>query len=103
MAREGGFAGPAPRVEGGVALGARYLAPSVVGRVGRVVEVRVRNVSTPADAWTGGMRVANERILGAALLLDPLSTMYNLQIERVVRCAGSPIRRLVTGLGEMQA
>ena len=28
------------------------------------------------------------------LLLDPSNAMYNLQIERVVRCAGNPGRRL---------
>jgi len=137
MAGESGFAAAAPKVEGRVALGAKSLARS---RVGRVVEVRVRNVSTLADVqainaqvamalhragpgaiicadhrsgspfsgpiadvWSRGMRVANERILGAALLLDPLNTMFNLQIERIVKCAGGPTRRLVTGLGEMRA
>jgi len=135
MARENAAA--TPKVEGRIALGARSLARN---RVGRVVEVRVRNLSTLADVqainaqvaaalhragpgaiicadhrsaspfsgrvadlWADGMRAANKRISWAALLLDPLNTTFNLQIERVVRCAGSPTRRLVTGLGEMQA
>jgi hypothetical protein len=135
MAGESGFVAAVPKAEGGV--GARSLARS---RVGRVVEVRVRSLSTladvqaintqvamallqagpgaiicadyrfaspfscqVADAWAHGMRVANGRISGAALLLDPLNTMFNLQVERIVKCAGSPIRRLVTGLGEIQS
>ena len=56
-----------------------------------------------ADAWAHRMRMANKRILGAMIVLDPTNAMFNLQVARVVRCAGNPARRLVTGLGEMQA
>jgi len=56
-----------------------------------------------ADLWADGMRAANKRISWAAILLDPLNTTFDLQIERIVKCAGSPTRRLVTGLGEMHA
>ena len=47
-----------------------------------------------ANAWSRGMRRANASIARGALLLDPSNTMYNLQIERVVHCAGNEDRRL---------
>jgi len=112
----------------------------VRNRIGRVVEVRVRNLSTVADvqaidrqvatalrcagpgaiicadhrfvsplsgrvadAWAQGMRAANKHIARSALLIEPLNTTFNLQADRIVRCAGSPTRRLVTGLEEMRA
>jgi hypothetical protein len=47
-----------------------------------------------ADAWSRVMRQNNAAGLREGLLLDPSNAMYNLQIERVVRCAGNPARRL---------
>ena len=47
-----------------------------------------------ADAWSRVMRQNNASGVRGGLLLDPSNAMYNLQIERVVRCAGNPSRRL---------
>ena len=47
-----------------------------------------------ADAWSRVMRQNNASGVRGGLLLDPSNVMYNLQIERVVRCAGNPGRRL---------
>ena len=46
------------------------------------------------DGWARGMRGANSGIARGGLLLDPANTMFNLQVERVVRCAWNPSRRL---------
>ena len=40
------------------------------------------------------MRQNNASGLRGGLLLDPSNAKDNLQIERVVRCAGNPARRL---------
>lgn len=50
--------------------------------------------SEVATAWSRAMRKANEAVARSALLLDPLNTMFNLQVERVVHCAGHEQRRL---------
>jgi hypothetical protein len=55
-----------------------------------------------ADAWSRVMRETNRRIALSALLLDPDNTMFNLQLERIVRCAGSPERRLFEDVGELR-
>jgi hypothetical protein len=47
-----------------------------------------------ADAWSRVMRQNNVSGMREGLLLDPANAMYNLQIERVVRCAGNLSRRL---------
>jgi len=44
------------------------------------------------------MRKANGSIARSAILVDPSNTMFNLQIERVVHCAGNPTRRLFADL-----
>src|SRR5258708_22170226 len=54
-----------------------------------------------ASAWSRGMRRANRNISRSALLLDPSNTMFNLQIVRVVRCAGNDARRICSGLREV--
>jgi hypothetical protein len=55
-----------------------------------------------ASGLSRGMRVANGGIVRGALLLDPANTMFNLQVERVVRCAGNPARRLFARLEELR-
>jgi hypothetical protein len=47
-----------------------------------------------ADVWSRAMRGKNIRIARSGVLLDPTNTMYNLQVQRVVSCAGNPARRL---------
>jgi hypothetical protein len=42
------------------------------------------------------MRRANRSIGRSGILLDPSNTVFNLQVARVVRCAGSDARRLFT-------
>jgi hypothetical protein len=47
-----------------------------------------------ADAWAGSMRRNNRTLARSAILLDPANATFNLQIERIVRCAGSDERRM---------
>lgn len=54
-----------------------------------------------ADAWSRAMRKANDSIARSAILIDPSNTMFNLQLERVVHCAGNPRRRLFTRREEL--
>jgi len=54
-----------------------------------------------ARVWARGMRKANSEILRSGLLVDPANTMFNLQMERIVRCAINPERRLFTDLDEL--
>ncbi len=46
-----------------------------------------------ADAWSRSMRRFNAAVERSAIWLDPANDTFNLQIARVVRCAGSPRRR----------
>jgi len=55
-----------------------------------------------ADAWSRAMREANRALARSALLIDPANVTFNLQVERVVRCAGNPDRRLFTELAELR-
>lgn len=55
-----------------------------------------------ADAWSRNMRDNNRSMMRGALLLDPTNAMYNLQVERVVHCAGSPSRRLFADIEELR-
>jgi hypothetical protein len=48
------------------------------------------------------MRKANGWIARSAILVDPSNMMFNLQVERVVRCAGNPTRRVFADLEELQ-
>jgi hypothetical protein len=45
------------------------------------------------DSWSRVMRQFNARVARSAILLDPANETFNLQLERVVRCAGSTRRR----------
>ncbi|MGO9837419.1 MAG: hypothetical protein ACLP1X_24785 [Polyangiaceae bacterium] len=56
-----------------------------------------------ADAWSRVMRENNASGVRGGILLDPSNTMYNLQIERVVRCAGNTARRLFTDIDLLRA
>lgn len=47
-----------------------------------------------AHIWARSMRQINGRVLRSAIMLDPANTMFNLQLERVVRCSIHPDRRL---------
>jgi len=47
-----------------------------------------------ANAWSRGMRRANASIARSALLVDPANTVFNLQVERIVRCATNERRRI---------
>ncbi len=46
------------------------------------------------DEWSRSMRGFNESVAFSAILLARANVTFNLQIERVVRCAGNPGRRL---------
>ncbi len=48
-----------------------------------------------AGPWSHAMREANKYIIRSAVLVDPRNTMFNLQIARVVRCAGHAGRRRI--------
>jgi hypothetical protein len=56
-----------------------------------------------ANAWSRAMRKGNGAIARSALLLDPLNTMLNLQVERVVHCAGHEHRRLFNDAEDLRA
>lgn len=53
------------------------------------------------DAWSRAMRRANRSVGRSAILLHPANTTFNLQLERVVQCAGHDGRRAFTDLGEL--
>jgi hypothetical protein len=55
------------------------------------------------DAWARGMRDANRSIAGSAILLDPANVTFDLQVERIVRCAGSSSRLIFSAPAELQA
>ncbi len=56
-----------------------------------------------ASALASSMRRCNPLIARSAMLLDPSNVMYNLQLERVVRCAGRDDRRLFDDAETMHA
>jgi hypothetical protein len=56
-----------------------------------------------AGAWSRDMRHANRCIARSGILLDPANEMFNLQVVRVVQCAGNPSRRLFTDPRELLA
>ena len=49
-----------------------------------------------ADVWSGAMRRTNRSLIRSALLLDSANVTFNLQIARIVQCAGSDLRRVFT-------
>jgi hypothetical protein len=54
-----------------------------------------------ADAWSRGMRGANRSVGRSAILLHPANDTYNLQIERIVQCAGHEGRRVFASAREI--
>jgi hypothetical protein len=54
-----------------------------------------------ANALSRGMRYVNRSIGRSAILLHPENLTFNLQLERIVQCAGSPGRRLFTDTREL--
>ena len=55
-----------------------------------------------ADAWSRIMRTNDGQVVLRGLLLDPFNAMYNLQLERVVRCADNPARRLFFDINQLR-
>jgi hypothetical protein len=55
-----------------------------------------------AREWARSMRASNRGIVKSGLLIDPSNTMFNLQVERVVRCAVNPARRLFANIDELR-
>jgi hypothetical protein len=55
------------------------------------------------DAWSRAMRRSNQNVLRSAALLDPANETFNLQIARVIRCAGLPARRWFNEVDELRA
>ena len=55
------------------------------------------------DAWSRAMRHFNATIERSAILLERDNETFNLQIARVVRCAGSPRRRCFFEPPELRA
>jgi len=55
-----------------------------------------------ARAWSKAMRNTNGALARSALLVDPRNALFNLQLERVVKCAGNPARRLFSDLAELR-
>jgi hypothetical protein len=55
-----------------------------------------------ADLWSRDMRGLNADIVRSGVLLDPDNITFNLQLERVVQCAGSPMRRLFFDASELR-
>jgi len=57
-----------------------------------------------AGPWAHAMRESNELLIRSAVLVDPANAMFNLQIERVVRCASdSGRRRIFAKVPELRA
>jgi hypothetical protein len=55
------------------------------------------------DAWSRAMRRFNGNVVRSAILLEPSNETFNLQIARVVRCAGLPARRWFHDPDELRA
>jgi hypothetical protein len=59
-----------------------------------------------AKAWANVMRGTNGAVTRSALLIDPRNTLFNLQMDRIVRCTANPARRIfldVARLGDWMA
>jgi hypothetical protein len=59
-----------------------------------------------AKAWSSVMRATNSALARSALLIEPGNTLFNLQMERIVRCSVNPARRIfsdVVKLGDWMA
>jgi hypothetical protein len=55
-----------------------------------------------ASAWSDAMRRTNRAIARSAVLVDPSNAMFNLQMERIVRCAVNPARRLFADMEDLR-
>jgi hypothetical protein len=55
------------------------------------------------DAWTRCMREVNHRIARGAVLVDSDNTMFSLQAERALRCAGNSERHLFQRVDDVLA
>lgn len=55
------------------------------------------------DEWSRAMRRFNGNLIRSAILLEPSNETFNLQIARVVRCAGLPARRWFHDPDELRA
>ena len=58
--------------------------------------------SDVADSWSRAMRRGNGSLTRSAILLNPANTTFNLQIQRVIQCAGSDARRVFMDRQELQ-
>jgi hypothetical protein len=56
-----------------------------------------------ASLWSSAMRRTNQNIARSGVLLDPSNVLFNLQLERVVLCARSDLRRLFEDAESMRA
>jgi hypothetical protein len=54
------------------------------------------------DAWSRAMRGSNGKVLRSAILLDPANETFNLQVARVVHCAGLAARRCFEDRAELR-
>lgn len=55
-----------------------------------------------ADEWSREMRGFNAKVVRSAILISPDNETFNLQLARVVRCAGSASRQLFSDAGELR-
>jgi hypothetical protein len=56
-----------------------------------------------ADRWSRDMRGYNVGLALSGILLAPWNATFNLQIERVIRCAGNPWRRTFYDVRELRS
>jgi hypothetical protein len=92
-------------VEAVAALGADIIAALGKTAPGAVIFADHRRASPlssqAASAWSRDMRRVNPSIARSGLLLDPSNAVFNLQLERVVQCAGNDARRIFTDPEEL--
>ncbi len=55
-----------------------------------------------ADPWARNMRAGNKLLERTGILLDRDNITFNLQLERIVRCAGDPRRRIFHDARELR-
>jgi hypothetical protein len=55
-----------------------------------------------AKAWARVMRGTNGALAQSALLMDPRTTLFNLQMDRIVRCTANPARRIVLDVARLR-
>ena len=53
------------------------------------------------DAWSRAMRLSNRSVGRSAILLHPENATFNLQLERIVQCAGHEGRRVFTDCSQL--